>query len=291
MSFEVALGTLGKALDQLSTLKVPALGIGKPPKAANGHTPAPAVVAPKAPAKTAAKTAPKGAKKAPKAVAKAVKAPKAAPAVKAAAKPAKAKPVKAKPADGKVSAVAAGRRAVASGERPKLADAMWIVMGEEQMNSAQVIEALTAKDWMPNAAKPQSYISFVLSANEDKFKRIERGVYQRIEGAGPAQEPASSGKAKKTTKAAAVAAPAVAKAAKAPKKTAAKGTPQGKAERVASTPQATEAEKPVQAATSTEPAAASDPPAPGPSTKEILSRVGLDSDDDNAPTGDLFAEP
>lgn len=290
MSFEVALGTLGKALDQLSTLKVPALSLVRPKAPANGHTAAPAVAAaPKAPAKTAAKTAPKGAKKAPKTVAKAAaKAPKAAPAVKT-AKPVKAKLAKAKPADSKVSAVAAGRRAVASGERPKLADAMWLVMGEENMNSAQVIDALTAKDWMPNATKPQSYISFVLSANKDKFARVERGVYKRIEGAGPEQAPAASpGKTKKAAKAA-PAAPAA--AAKAPKKTAAKGAPAGKAVRVASTPQATETVKPAQAAASTEPAAASDPPATISSTDETLSRVGLNPDDDEEPTGALFAEP
>lgn len=273
MSFEVALGTLGKALDQLSAMKPPT-GLKLAKTKTNGHEAA-ATVAPKAakkaPAKAAAKMAPAAAgKKAPK---KAAAAAPTAKEAKAAKKPA------AKPADGKVSAVAAGRRAVASGERPKLVDAMAIVMGDEKMDSSQVIEGLKAKGWEPNAKKLQSYISYMLSSHPDTFERVERGVYQRVKGGGTptktaAKAPKTAAKAPVTTKA--------------PKKAAAKGTPQGKAVRVASTTQATDSTEPAKAEAAQEPVVASDPP-PASDTDSVLARSGLNGDDPDA--GNLFAEP
>lgn len=268
MSFEVALGTLGKALDQLSTLKVPLSGKAQatkaPAAAVQVAKPASVKAAPAKPA--AAKTAPKGG----------VKAPKPAAAAKPATKPAKAP----KPADANVSSVAAGRRAVASGERPKLVDAMWIVMGDEQMNSAQVIKALETKGWMPNATKPQGYISFMLSKNADMFERIERGVYKRVKGAGP------EGYAESKKKASVKAAPAAAATAKAPKKTAAKGAPSGKAVRVASA-QAEESQETAQAS-APDSSAASDPPASA-DTDSTLSGVGLSTSGDE-PVANPFAD-
>lgn len=273
MSFEIALGTLGKALDQLSTMKVPLHNgktkVAKAPVAV-APAPKPAVVK-AAPVKAApAKTAPKGGAKAPKLAAP----------VKPATKVAKA----AKPADANVSSVAAGRRAVASGERPKLVDAMWIAMGDDPMNSAQVIEALEAKGWMPNASKPQGYISFMLSKNADMFERVERGVYKRVEGAGP-EGYADSKKGKKAT---VKAAPVAAATAKAPKKLAAKGAPSGKAVRVASTPQAEETVETAQADASTDSSAASDPPA-SVDTDSTLSGLGLSTNEDE-PVANPFAD-
>ncbi len=275
MSFEIALGTLGKALDQLSAMKPPKGG-----KAITSPEPviktAPAVKAvAKAVKTTAAKAAPAPtANKAPKkAAAKAAPAPKAVPVKKA--KPAAT--------DGKVSAVAKGRRAVASGERPKLVDAMAIVMGDQQMNAAQVVDALVAKDWAPDAKKPQSYISYVLSANPTVFERVDRGVYRRAKGAAPVV-------AKTAKKTAAKAAPAAPATTKAPKKAAAKGAPAGKAERVASE-EATETPA-VEAETSAAaPVVASDPPpSPASDTDDVLSRAGLAGDDDDDVGGNIFAE-
>jgi hypothetical protein len=259
-SFEVALGTLGRALDQLSVLKLPEEVTAKGP----GRIKAPpaAVAAPvrKAPVKAAAKSGPTTAgKKAPKkaaATAAPVKAPKAA----------KAKPVA---ADGKNSAVAVGRRAVASGERPKLVDAIMIVMGDSKMDSAQVIEALRAKDWAPNAKKLQSYISYMLSSNKDKFERLERGIYQRVKGTASA----------KSTKASAKAAPAQPATTKAPRKNAAKGAPAGKAERVASTENSTETSVEAAAEAAPAPVVASDPPPASDDTDEVLARHGVDNGD------------
>lgn len=268
MSFEIALGTLGKALDQLSTLKVPLSGKTKAAPLALVPAPKPAPIKAAPVKKAAAKTAPKGGSKAPKPVA----------AAKAPTKPAKAP----KPADANVSSVAAGRRAVASGERPKLVDAMWIAMGDEQMNSAQVIDALKEKGWLPNANKLKGYISFMLSKNADKFERVDRGVYKRVEGAGPEGYTES----KKGKKASVKAAPVAAATAKAPKKAASKGAPSGKAVRVAST-QAEEIQEPAQAA-STDSSAASDPPA-STDTDSTLSGVGL-SDNGDEPVANPFAD-
>ncbi len=116
--------------------------------------------------------------KAAKSAAKAAKAPKAA---KAASKPAKA-PKAAKKAKAAESKVSEGRRAVARGDRPKLVDAIAIVMGKETMDVSGVIEGLAKRKWTPKASKLPAYISYMLSSNMDTvFDRPARGKYKVID--------------------------------------------------------------------------------------------------------------
>lgn len=131
----------------------------------------------KAKAKAAAKAKPVKAKAAPKAKA-AAKPAKAAKVSKAIVKAKADKPVKAKAAP--ANAIAAGRRAVASGERPKLHDAVAIVMGKETLTAGVILERLKERGWEPGASNPQSYISYTLSDNGETFKRGKRGEYSVI---------------------------------------------------------------------------------------------------------------
>lgn len=73
---------------------------------------------------------------------------------------------------------AEGRRAVARGDRPPLREAMAVVMGDGSMTSADVVAALEARGWGPNADDPRQYISYMLSSSKDTFDRVERGVYR-----------------------------------------------------------------------------------------------------------------
>ncbi len=113
---------------------------------------------------------------------KPAKAPKAAKAAKAApkAKPAKAAAKKAAVKEGKGSSkISEGRRAVARGDRPKLLDAMAIVMGKETMDASGIIEGLKKKGWLPEASNLPAYISYMLSNNMDTvFERPARGKYK-----------------------------------------------------------------------------------------------------------------
>jgi hypothetical protein len=202
VSFEQALGQFGKGLDAIRALPSLTNGASNGAAKANGHA-AKAIVhaapaAPKKPGpKPAVAAAPKKAIKAAK-PAKAAKAPKAVKAAQAKAPKAKAAP-KAKKAL-KAGPIAEGRRAVASGERPKLVDAMGIVMGSSEMNAAQILEALEARGWQPGASKPTSYLSYTLSENGEVFTRVKRGVY-RVKSpakfAELAKEWKSSGKAER----------------------------------------------------------------------------------------------
>lgn len=170
MTFEHALGLFGKGLDAIRALPSPNGAATKALSSGNGHAPR-ALPAPSEPPK--AKRGPK-AKAAPAPAPKAPKAAKAKPAAVAKAKV--AKPAK-KPA-GKGNAIAEGRRAVASGARPKLVDALGIVMGSETMTASQILEALNGRGWTPGAAQPQAYISYTLSDNKEIFARVKRGEYK-----------------------------------------------------------------------------------------------------------------
>lgn len=209
--------------------------------ASNGHAvKAKALPAPQKVKKAAVKAlpAPAAAAESPKPKAKAKPATKAI--VKA--KPEKIeKPKAAKPTKGATAnAIAAGRRAVASGERPKLVEAVAIVMGDETLKAGDILERLTARGWEPGAANKQSYISYTLSDNGEVFKRGNRGEYSVIKPKNYVELAAQwkSGKAPKAAakpvaKAAAKEAP---KAKAAPKaKKAAGGKTSKKAEGVAST--------------------------------------------------------
>jgi hypothetical protein len=76
--------------------------------------------------------------------------------------------------------VVAGRRAVALGLRPPLKEAIAKVMGNKAMGAADILEALEDRNWVPDAAKPQQYISCTLSSAKDIFERVEgqRGLYK-----------------------------------------------------------------------------------------------------------------
>lgn len=71
-----------------------------------------------------------------------------------------------------------GRRAVARGERPPMSHAMATVMGSRSMASLEIVNALKARGWLPNAKRPRDYVSFMLSQNRKVFERVKRGVYR-----------------------------------------------------------------------------------------------------------------
>jgi hypothetical protein len=106
----------------------------------------------------------------------------------------------------KKSNIAAGRRAVADGLRPSLKEAMVKVMGNKAMGAADVLMALEDRDWVPNAAKPQQYISCTFSSSKDIFERVEgkRGIYKVKDGAVFSKKPTKKGNGKKAKKGAKV---------------------------------------------------------------------------------------
>jgi hypothetical protein len=188
--------------------------------------------------------APQKVRKAPKAAVKALPAPaeaKPAKATKAIVKAKAEKPAKAKPAKTKAApanAIAAGRRAVTEGLRPKLVDAVAIVMGDETLSAGDILERLKERGWAPGASAKQAYISYTLSDNEEIFKRVKRGEYAVIKPKNYVDLAAQwkSGKAPKAAAATKEAAPKAAKAAPKAKPAKAKGSKtSGKAEGVAST--------------------------------------------------------
>jgi hypothetical protein len=137
----------------------------------------------KAKARQAAKAQAAKAAKAPKA-AKAAKAPKAAKA---------AKKVQTVTPKSKKNA-AAGRQAVARGERPTLKEAMKTVMGKKAMNAEQVVEGLKERKWLPTSQNPRQYISFMFSSNTPEvFERTEPRGFYRVRGAGKEDKPEGNG--------------------------------------------------------------------------------------------------
>lgn len=78
----------------------------------------------------------------------------------------------------KSPSVSAGRREVTQGLRPKLLDAMALVMGDREMSCPEIVKALKAKKWAPHSESPVPYVSFMLSANRDRFIRVSRGIYR-----------------------------------------------------------------------------------------------------------------
>lgn len=109
------------------------------------------------------------------------------PPIKARTKPVKGQPIKVGPkravparmsgASKNGSAVAKGRQDVAAGLRPKLVDALIRVIGTKVLDASGVIAELTKRKWMPNAKKPQGYVSFTLSKEVAMFERASRGLY------------------------------------------------------------------------------------------------------------------
>jgi hypothetical protein len=130
------------------------------------------------------KVAKKTAKKAKPAAKKAAKKKVAKKPAKKPAKPAAKKKVAkktakktAKKAKGSAAA-AAGRRAVARGDRPTLKEAMAKVMGSKVMSAGEIADGLEAKGWLPNSKDPRTYCLYTLSDNKDVFERVERGRYK-----------------------------------------------------------------------------------------------------------------
>ena len=63
---------------------------------------------------------------------------------------------------------------------PPLIKAIQVVMGPRHLfNAEQVLQALKARDWLPNSVDPIGYIRYTLSKNKDIFLRAEgmRGYY------------------------------------------------------------------------------------------------------------------
>ncbi len=73
------------------------------------------------------------------------------------------------------------REQVESGERPRLVDAIKIVMGDETLDAHVILTRLTERGWEPGASNKPSYISYTLSDNPKIFKRgRQRGTYRVI---------------------------------------------------------------------------------------------------------------
>lgn len=71
-----------------------------------------------------------------------------------------------------------GRRAVASGIRPPLKEAIATVMGKRTLGVGQVLAGLKRRGWMPETADERGYIVFCLSSNKRTFERVSRGHYK-----------------------------------------------------------------------------------------------------------------
>lgn len=84
-----------------------------------------------------------------------------------------------------VSRALLGRRAVASGERPSIKEAIRKVMGNKAMSAQEVYDALKEKGWLPNAKDPRMHVGHILSSlsvsDGDEFQRVPekgRGFYR-----------------------------------------------------------------------------------------------------------------
>jgi len=74
-----------------------------------------------------------------------------------------------------------GLEAVARGDRPPLKKAIVLVLGKKTMNSAQIVEVLKVKKWMPASSDPRQYVSYTLSSNTpDIFERTEKRGFYRV---------------------------------------------------------------------------------------------------------------
>jgi hypothetical protein len=123
----------------------------------------------------------------------------------------KAKATPKKTAKSIKAAATEGRRAVASGKRPPLKEAMVTVMGDKECTSEMILAGLKTHGWLPNSENPRGYISYMLSSNKDAFKQTSRGHYK----VSASYKPKSKAPKGKAPKAAAVTAPKAAPAKKA----------------------------------------------------------------------------
>jgi uncharacterized protein YnzC (UPF0291/DUF896 family) len=94
-----------------------------------------------------------------------------------------------------MSRAADGRRDVASGKRPTIKQACAQVLGNETLDTKEVVARLEKNGWMPNTNNPAGYINFVLSSaakKGDTFERVDRGQY-RVKGASKKDKVALNG--------------------------------------------------------------------------------------------------
>ena len=78
------------------------------------------------------------------------------------------------------SNVAAGRRAVARGDRPPMKEAIALIMGDKETEIGEVVAALEKKGWLPNTPHPRPYVNCFLANSKDVFERVSRGKYKVI---------------------------------------------------------------------------------------------------------------
>lgn len=64
-----------------------------------------------------------------------------------------------------------GPKASTGESKPSLIEAISIVLGDKHMNVTEVMNELTARNWLPNSGKPQGYVAYALSKNKDRFLR------------------------------------------------------------------------------------------------------------------------
>lgn len=84
------------------------------------------------------------------------------------------------------------KRPGATADRPRTIDAVAEVLKGGTMNAAEVVQALTDRDWLPGSNNPKSYIGFILSQNKDTFEKDPKGRgYYRLKGASSASAPAA----------------------------------------------------------------------------------------------------
>lgn len=79
---------------------------------------------------------------------------------------------------------AQGRREVASGKRPKIKEAMVLIMGDRVMNADGIVAELASRGWTPKSKNPKVYISYLLSSIKDQDQKLfdkvpgQRGFYK-----------------------------------------------------------------------------------------------------------------
>lgn len=91
-----------------------------------------------------------------------------------------------KPVRGKVTKKASRKRAKASARQkaeqkklPHLRDRISAVMEPgKPVTVREVVERLTAKEWMPISTNPRNYVNTTLANNPKTFQRLDKGQYQ-----------------------------------------------------------------------------------------------------------------
>ncbi len=88
--------------------------------------------------------------------------------------------------DAMAKRAAQGWLEVSQGKRPKLRDAIALVMAKECLNAPEVLRRLRKRSWAPNSAKPLPYVSGILT-DKARFTRVKPGFYTVIATSAPKQ--------------------------------------------------------------------------------------------------------